>query len=343
MLSTDDTLVLVLDVPLISVVIATHDRKHLLARLVAALCAQEDAPSYEVIIVDDASNDGSWEELSRLAESADVTVRPLRLSVNSGPATARNTGWRAAAGSYVAFTDDDCVPDRKWLAELSQPLGEYEIVQGRTLPQPDQRSRLLPFAHTIHVETESGYYQTCNIAYTRGALVAARGFDESFRHARPSRRRGRPPVHGEDVDLAWRLKEAGARSAFAPDAVVYHEVSPPDYLAYLRENLRRDGLVRALKLHPDLRRRRGVFQNGAHPSALFLLSCLAALATGWRQWKILACAAAAVGYERNAKRHHRHPQRRREWALLLPMYWVADLFEVAILAKASIKYRTIAL
>src|SRR2546430_13920788 len=102
--------------PAASVVVATHQRAHLLPRLIKALEDQEAAPAFEVIVVDDSSTDGTWDVLVGLASSSTVRLRPLQTLRNSGPAAARNLGWRSAAGRVVAFTDDDCVPRPGWLA-----------------------------------------------------------------------------------------------------------------------------------------------------------------------------------------------------------------------------------
>src|SRR5687767_8588263 len=100
----------------ISVVVATHQRRHLLPRLLGALDAQREVGPFEVIIVDDGSTDGTWEELVRLGVDARFPLRVERLENNCGPAVARNVGWRRAEGQLIAFTDDDCVPQPGWLA-----------------------------------------------------------------------------------------------------------------------------------------------------------------------------------------------------------------------------------
>jgi glycosyltransferase involved in cell wall biosynthesis len=68
----------------------------------------QTVPVQEIILVDDCSNDGTAAELHKMARSAgEDRVRVLALARNSGPATARNTGWNAAEGEYVAFLDAD--------------------------------------------------------------------------------------------------------------------------------------------------------------------------------------------------------------------------------------------
>jgi glycosyltransferase involved in cell wall biosynthesis len=69
---------------------------------------RQTAPVQELILVDDCSNDGTAAVLQDTARVAgDVRIRLLALARNSGPATARNAGWDAATGDYVAFLDAD--------------------------------------------------------------------------------------------------------------------------------------------------------------------------------------------------------------------------------------------
>jgi glycosyltransferase involved in cell wall biosynthesis len=87
----------------ISAVIATHDRRDLVARAVASALAQETPPA-EVIVVDDGSTDGT---ASSLSAAFGDQVRIVRRDVAGGAAAARNAGVRAAVSPWVAFLDDD--------------------------------------------------------------------------------------------------------------------------------------------------------------------------------------------------------------------------------------------
>jgi glycosyltransferase involved in cell wall biosynthesis len=321
--------------PVISVVVPTHNRAHLLKRLLQAIESQERVGSYEVLVVDDASSDNTWIELQRLAATARVCIVPLRLDRNSGPATARNVGWRAARAPLIAFTDDDCVPQPGWLAALVTGLAGADLVQGETQPVPEQNDGRGPFARIVLVEGEAGQYETCNMGYRREVLERIGGFDEAFRHP-----------YAEDMDLAWRAKERGASSAFVPEALVYHEVFPSRYLSYLRDRKRRESVVLALRHHPGLRERLSHrwFWEPAHPPAL-----LAGAGVGLALWRPLAsrrvvlAALLVLPYA-----HHRTvarplPCRRRNRVPVIALGLVADLAEVGVLAVASVKHRTLVL
>jgi glycosyltransferase involved in cell wall biosynthesis len=87
----------------ISAVIPTHNRAHFVVRAIRSVLAQESPPG-EVIVVDDASQDGTRETLRR---EFGTRVGVVRSDTNVGPAAARNLGAREAAGEWLAFLDSD--------------------------------------------------------------------------------------------------------------------------------------------------------------------------------------------------------------------------------------------
>lgn len=91
------------DFPLVSVVIPTHDRAHLISQTLRCVLAQT-VSNIEVVVVDDCSSDGTEKEVALVG---DPRIRFIRHEVNKGAATARNTGIESARGAYVAFLDSD--------------------------------------------------------------------------------------------------------------------------------------------------------------------------------------------------------------------------------------------
>src|SRR5438270_4477098 len=328
--------------PAVSVVVATRDRRALLGRLVEALARQEDAPSYDVVIVDDGSGDGTWEELERLAMNSRVPLVPVRLEANRGPATARNAGWRQARAPVVVFTDDDCIPQPGWIAALAAGLEDADVVQGRTVPDPDQVDRR-PFSYTITVEGEWGYYEACNIAYRRDLLERLDGFDETFRY-NGSAPRGAGPIYGEDVDLAWRARAADARVVFEPDALVLHDVRQRSFLDHLRDLRRWEGIAMAMARNPRLRDRCHWrwFWVRSHPWALLAAAGLALAGTSRSRAGRLSGAAMVVPYI-GFRTRFVPVGRRRHWAATIPLAFLTDLLEIGVFARASLRYRTLVL
>jgi glycosyltransferase involved in cell wall biosynthesis len=317
--------------PPVTVIVPTHDRAALLPRLLAGLEAQQGVAGFDVIVVDDASTDDTRHVLTTFIESSSLSLRAIHLARNGGPATARNIGWRQSDAAAIAFLDDDCVPQPRWLASLLRSLEAVDIVQGRTLPDPAQRAGQGPFSRTLDIASEDGYYQTCNIAYRRDVLERMNGFHEQFRY----------PA-GEDTDLAWRAKEAGATTAFNADALVHHDVSPSSLIAAVRDSWRWQSVALAVKRHPTLREAFASrhFWRPSHQYAMGVLAAggiLAGLPRSPYAWAGAAALAAPYVYFRGAKAPLPGVGPRRRWALV-PAAFVVDAAEVTACVVGSVRY-----
>jgi O-antigen biosynthesis protein len=196
--------------PRVSVVVCTYNGARTLAHTLEELRAV-DYPDYEVIVVDDGSTDASAAIAERFG------VRVIR-TPNGGLSNARNLGAAAASGEIVAYLDDDAWPDPHWLQYL---VDTYErtgcgAAGGPNVPPPST-TVADSVAHSpggpIHVlvsDTEAEHIPGCNFTIRKNVLEALGGFDAQFRAA------------GDDVDLCWRLQEAGYEIAFNPAAMVWH-------------------------------------------------------------------------------------------------------------------------
>ncbi len=254
--------------PAVSVVVATRDRPERLATLLESLRGQSlAADSFEVVVVDDGSRPDTAALLARERDRAGPSLRVVSRTQSSGPAVARNEGWRAAGAPVVAFTDDDCEASPSWLAEglAASDLAGGVAVQGRTEPNPAELDRMGPFTRTLAVREAGPFYQTCNMFYPRELLERLGGFDERY-----------PAPGGEDTDLAWRALELGGEIAFAERALVLHAVEDLGPAGYLKVALRWSDGMRVFRRHPGLRRQvfsYGVFWKESH--ALLAQSALA--------------------------------------------------------------------
>lgn len=298
----------------------------MLAQLLARLAEQRLASErFEVVVVDDGSaSPGS------APASSGLRLRLLSHPESRGPAAARNTGWRAAHGSLIAFTDDDCLPEPTWLDALLAAWGDDAavVVQGRTEPVPAERHLMCPLSRTQVVGGPDMLFETCNVAYPRALLELVGGFDEWFKHA-----------CGEDVDLGWRAVKAGARLVFSEEALVHHPVHRLGLARLIRHTWRWSDAVRVLAKHPEIRRMMvaRVFWKPTHPP---LLAALAGGALAVRYRAPLLGAAAGVPYLRLRAGEHRSPRKLARW---LPVHVAVDLCELATMLYGSVRHRTLML
>jgi glycosyltransferase involved in cell wall biosynthesis len=197
--------------PKISVVICAYNAASTIRDNLDSLTAL-NYPNYEVIVVNDGSEDATPEIAARY---------PFKLiSVpNGGLSAARNLGWRAATGEIVAYTDADTRVDPDWLSYLAQPFLTTEAVGvggPNVAPEDDgwiaqcvARSPGGP-THVLVSDTVAEHIPGCNMAFRRWALAEVGGFDPTYTKA------------GDDVDICWRLQERGWHLAFSPSALVWH-------------------------------------------------------------------------------------------------------------------------
>lgn len=211
--------------PKISVVVASYNGARTLKLCLDSL-RRQNYPDYEIILVDD----GSADETQKIA-GAYPDVRCIRHEKNLGLSVARNTGIAAATGEIVAFTDSDCRADEDWLCYLAASLldGEFTGVGGPNLLPPEDS--LVASAvmvspggptHVMLSDREAEHIPGCNMAFRKTALEEIGGFDPVFTRA------------GDDVDLCWRMQQAGHKSGFSPAAFVWH-YRRSTIAAYLRQ------------------------------------------------------------------------------------------------------------
>lgn len=261
-----------------SVVIPTYRRPALLEQCLKALLAQDFPPAeYEIIVVDDAAYEQTQQQVTHWAAQAKQyghTVRylPMNTPNQHGPAAARNKGWRAAVGSVIAFTDDDCLPDKGWL-KAGVTLLERELYVGAT------GRIIVPLAATpTDYEHNASYLEhsafvTANCFYCADTLSKVGGFDERFTAA-----------WREDTDLFFTLRSQNAPLTTASDAVVLHPIRPASWGVSVRQQ--RKSMFNALlyKKHPRLYRQEVQAAPPWHYYSMIvaLLAFLVGLFTGSR-------------------------------------------------------------
>jgi glycosyltransferase involved in cell wall biosynthesis len=209
--------------PRASVVIATYNRRHLLAEVLRALGRQSiPLGSFEVVFVDDGSQDGTAEWLATLTLPFDHQV--LR-QTNQGPSAARNAGIRVSRGDIVVLLDDDLVPDPDLLREHLRIHDSEEgvVVIGPALSLPHYRQPWIAWQQATleraydamargDIEPSFRQFWSGNCSVAREQVVAVGGFDPSLRF-------------NEDVELGYRLMSRGLHFRFNASATGLHHSS----------------------------------------------------------------------------------------------------------------------
>lgn len=206
---------------LVSVIIPTHDRAHLLLRTLKTV-RDQTYPNMEILVVDDASRDDTE---SVVGNVSDPRVRYIRRTENGGAAAARNTGVAEAHGKYVAFldSDDEWMPEklRRQVAVADQMINPEFVVYSAVFVDTGNARFRLP-ARGKYVNEAVGDYVLANggLIHTSTLLLPA----EIMRRMPFSTRY---PKH-EDWDLFLRLEQRGVNWIYLqnPMAVWNNDVRP---------------------------------------------------------------------------------------------------------------------
>ncbi len=201
------------DLPKVSVVVCSYNGSNTLRDCLDSLM-RLDYLEYEVVLVDDGSTDAT----SQIAKEFPQVV--YQHQENRGLSEARNVGASLCTGEIIAYTDDDCVVDIHWLRYLVQAMQDQQVVAigGPNLPPPTDSWVAKCVAaspggpsHVMLDDLNAEHVPGCNLALVRTELLNLGGFDSQFRQA------------GDDIDICWRLLDAGKKIGFAPGAMVWHK------------------------------------------------------------------------------------------------------------------------
>jgi GT2 family glycosyltransferase len=177
---------------------------------------------WELVIVDNGSTDNTCSVVDRFRgrfQQKLLTVVEPRV----GTGRAHNTGWTVANGDIIAFTDDDCYPEKTFLTSVCQCFDENEklgFVGGRVLlyDRTDYRITIQEQAHRELLEPGSfvpaGFIHGANLSFRRSALISVGGFDDRFGAG--------TAFVCEDVDIQARILARGWHGVYDPRPMVYH-------------------------------------------------------------------------------------------------------------------------
>lgn len=233
---------------LFSVIVPTCHRNDLLAQ-----CLQRLAPgvqtlsadSYEVIVTDDGSRSNAEELLRTEYPWARWTKGP-----GQGPAANRNNGARLARGEWLAFTDDDCLPEPGWLEAYGRVAnGGASAMEGAIHPLGDICGDLVE----CPVNTTGNCFWSANIALKRDIFFQLGGFDENY-----------PIAAHEDQDMKMRAEKV-TPIPFVADSIVRHPIRQLTFFSVFR---RLPSRIRNYSTH--------VFKHPEKPEYASLLSLVRA-------------------------------------------------------------------
>jgi GT2 family glycosyltransferase len=213
-------------VAIISVVIVNFNGRQHLGELLASLARQVQLPD-EVILVDNASSDGSADYVRQEYPWVDV----VELPDNVGFAEGNNIGVAQSRGQYIALLNSDTVVEERWLAELM-----------RALEADDSIGAVVPKIYKAHsyprLDCAGAEFNALGISWGRGANCVDRGqFEAPMEVAavtgcsvllRRTALAGDPIfdaklfMYYEELDLSLRLRGRGYSVLYVPTAIVHH-------------------------------------------------------------------------------------------------------------------------
>jgi GT2 family glycosyltransferase len=216
----------------ISVVVVTWNRRDLLRSCLQSLNRQKLEQPFEVIVVDNGSDDGSSEmALREFGEAPNFQLRLIRNQVNVGFCVGNNQGFAASNSEFVALLNNDAEADSGWLSALARAFedrSEVGMAASKILVYEDP-SRIDKAGHLIYPdgqnrgrgsgELDTGQYDRveevlwpdgCAAMYRRAMLDRIGGFDEDFF------------AYADDAELGLRARIAGWKCLYMPCARVRH-------------------------------------------------------------------------------------------------------------------------
>jgi glycosyltransferase involved in cell wall biosynthesis len=211
----------------VSVVVSTRNRVHVLGNCLRAVAANHGTTSFEVIVVDNGSTDGTREAVEALAHECAVPLHYV-WEPRRGVSYGRNAGIARAVGGIVAFTDDDIQVAPNWVERVHRLFEEHpdvDCIGGLVLPiwsEPPPSwldSRHWPPLSITDYGSEPFLIDashprclpTSNLAFRRDVFDRLGGFSGEFPRA-------------QDCELQIRLWLRGGRELYSPSLVVHTAV-----------------------------------------------------------------------------------------------------------------------
>lgn len=201
-----------LGTPVVSVVLCVRNGARTLGRQLAALAAQDLEAPWELVVVDNGSDDGtatlaaSWTDRMPWLRVVDEPVAGLN--------RARNRGVAVARAARIVCCDADDEVDRAWVREMVAGLERFDVIGGALVARSDGNAPAsalqVPQTDALPVLVEHEFAVGASIGFHRRVYDAIGGFDERF------------DTGADEVDFCVRAVHAGYRIGFVPGAVTQY-------------------------------------------------------------------------------------------------------------------------
>ncbi len=324
------------ELPFVSVIIPTHNRSALLRQTVETFLAQDyPEEKWELILVDNASTDDTWQVITEIVSGTRGTVRGLS-EPRQGAHFARNSGAVISQGEILYFTDDDMLAERDLLSRIVEGFAADEkvaSVTGKVLPRWDTeppvwvlelcRNQLLSLIDlgeaTIISDEDPGVF-SCHQAVKRDVFMRAGGFN--------------PDTNAEmftgdnETGLNIKIRKLGYKFAYVGRSVTHHMI-PKSRMTqrYLNSRLADQGFCDSYTdfraLHPGKARLGRRILAHTVFTGVTLLKAVAHGITGDSRWRL---DIARVRYHRNRARYDVRLISDAHWrAFALRDDWITDV------------------
>lgn len=191
-----------------SVIIPTFKRSKQLAKCLDCILLNNPEIEYEVIVTDD----GDDTETKVMLEASYPWVFYVK-GEQRGPAANRNNGAKSANGQWLVFTDDDCLPDPKWLSEYAEAIKknpDIKAFEGAILP--DDYNLLKKDLAECPVNLTGNVFWSANIMIEKALFQTIGGFNEDFSYA------------ANEDQFLFELVKKHTMLVFVPECKVIHPV-----------------------------------------------------------------------------------------------------------------------
>jgi glycosyltransferase involved in cell wall biosynthesis len=217
--------------PFVSIVICSRNRLESLKKYALPSIAHLNYPSFEVVVVDDASTDGTYDFIRHYRESH-AYIKVVRNEQAKGLCNARNVGINSCSGEIIAFIDDDCAVSPGWMKEIVNSYTEEDIVVvGGVSFKGDSED--------IYIDDRHAW--GCNMSF-RASIFRQFRFDTGLKYSH----------YADETDLIGRIIAHGFKRVIAHNAIAKHYVEDASYrkqvplsayLNYHYLNAKRDTLL----------------------------------------------------------------------------------------------------